>query len=249
MRALLVVALFLTPTLTSCAKSPRESSEDVAARLERTAGSHVYKLTPPSTDKSGGTGFVVRTPSGAVTMTNAHVCHAAEDGLLVAHRDDGSRAVIKIIRVYQEHDLCALEAVPGDAGLQVARRYSEVPGTRVWAIGYPLLRPLTTAWGVVSLLHDIDVMDTHTPPEECHGGGRHVEIIDSFFGPLEVCIRTLPGVDTTMVIYGGNSGSPVLNEQGQIVGVVYAGDGRSNWGVYVPYEALANFVASLTGAA
>lgn len=245
MKRFLAAALVLFVTSTSVAGCGRESSEDIGAQLMSEAAPHIYKLTPPSNPDSGGTGSVIRTPSGKrVMLTNAHVCGLAENGKLAARREDGAVFILKVRKIYKRHDLCALDPVKGDYGLQLARSYSEAPGTRVWAAGYPLLRPFTVTWGVISGRHDITIQED-TPPEQCSGRGRHAETMQTIFGAFDICVRTLSAVDTTVTIFGGSSGSPAFNERGEVIGVMFAGDTRSNWGLYVPYPFVDTFLRGL----
>jgi len=88
-------------------------------------------------------------------------------------------------------------------------------GTKVWAAGYPLGDQLTI-----------------TP-------GRLVEYIDGgLFGePGQV-------MEITNAIRHGNSGGPLLDNDGRVVGVVFAIDTLNNYGLAIPASSLSQFVDS-----
>lgn len=182
---------------------------------------------------SGGTGFAVKAPSGHVyTITNAHVCGlGAETGKVYAKSDIGRPIPLNILEVSKTSDLCILSGIGRLKGLSLA---SDVDlGEELGIVGHPRLMPLTLTRGQLIGYADVAVMTAEGPCPKEEGMYRTVM---SMFGP--VCIEVNRSGLTTIPALGGNSGSPVVNFWGNIVGVLYAGDSSYNWGVILPVEAL-----------
>jgi hypothetical protein len=61
-----------------------------------------------------------------------------------------------------------------------------------------------------------------------------------FFGPL--CLKNYVAGITTIQALPGNSGSPVVNFWGNVVGVLFAGNDSDNWGIVVPLDQVKSFL-------
>ncbi len=175
---------------------------------------------------SGGTGFYVKAPSGKiVTMTNGHVCRLATDGVIIS--DDGrNKASVKVIAQYEDNDLCVVEAPSNiKSGLSVAHSVRE--GEDVYVLGHPLLMPKSLVPGEISGSVMAEVLQGVNIPCE---GKTYKKIIPDpndlgamIFGIQWFCVRTTPSMVVTANILPGNSGSPILDILGHVVGVAFAG--------------------------
>lgn len=213
--------------------------------LEHVIGSQILfvKSLPDSQVQGSATGFHVKTPHGNVVfLTNAHVCGLANAKGMIAVEDkmySGRLVPRRVLEVYTENDLCAVEPLPGYDGLSIGSK--PLVGEPVWAIGYPLGESLNITggrvkdYGTTSLVSEI-------PVSECSGPRLKKESMQIWFFIIDVCIVTFDSVQTDLVIYGGNSGSPMLNIWGHVVGVVFAADTRSNWGRVVPLSYVEKFL-------
>lgn len=207
--------------------------------------SYIVKLTNLE-GNSGGTGFFVKTPSGrTVILTNGHVCRLAVNGVLMSRTENDVDAV-NMIAQYEDNDLCIVEAPEGiTSGLRVA---SSVRNTEdIYVLGHPLLEPKTLTKGQMSGSAIIEVMQGYNT-EPCEGKTykkeepRDDDLMAALFGVKYACIRTTVADIITANILPGNSGSPVLNAYGHVVGVVYAGSPGTSRGMIVPLEDVKKFL-------
>ncbi len=60
---------------------------------------------------------------------------------------------------------------------------------------------------------------------------------------MSICLRQLKSILTTLGIYPGNSGSPVVNKYGNLVGVVFAGNNQTNYGYVIPLKQVREFLS------
>lgn len=209
-------------------------------------GQDVVKLT--NSKGSGGTGFVTHASSGKkIILTNGHVCGLQEDGKIrVLYR--GVDYVEKVIAVYQMNDLCAIEAegLKG-SGFGIASSYSY--GEKAYSIGHPLLEPLTIGTGELSGKVSVTIMvGINKTEKECTGPTYHLEEAPpmlGFFGVDNGCFRTLPCNASTLIILPGNSGSPVVNIYGNLIGVAFAANEPGTRSYVVPLEAVKDFLGGL----
>ncbi len=197
----------------------------------------MLKLTPPTNYTTGGTGFQVRSPSGRVyTLTNAHICGIAENGTLAAHVPGANRVtLIRIIEVRPEMDLCLLQSLPSASGLSVAENFREAE--HLYVLGHPFLKPLTLSDGYTVARGPVE-MPANVEPTDCLPPRMHMEEVRGFFGPEHVCVQSFDAWDSTITVYPGNSGSPVFNTEGDVVGIVFATDGRTFRGLFIPLESI-----------
>lgn len=145
---------------------------------------------------------------GGVVVTNRHVVEEPREVTLNTWDGRSLRAAVDGVAV--DSDLAVL-TLAADPGLPVAELAGEPPepGQDVIAVGYPGGGPATVSTGRV-----VDVTDAQVLGE-----------------PAGVVVVDAP-------IRQGNSGGPLLDEQGRVVGVVFALDVRTGYGLAVPVTTL-----------
>lgn len=213
-------------------------------RLYRSTAEHTFRLLTMS-KRSGGTGFTVVAPSGKLyTLTNKHICMAAdEQGQLLAERN-GRFTTLKIIEIYMLHDLCLLNALPGQTdGIELASGYGQENGDTQYIIGYPLLFDKTVSEGNVGSLHDIEIIIGYAKDKGyCESLGMREEEVFDNFSIDKVCIASFKAVSSSAQSYPGNSGSPVVNIWGNLEGVLFAGDQTMYHSLIVPIISVKDFL-------
>jgi S1-C subfamily serine protease len=161
-----------------------------------------------------GTGFYVRYKNNFYIMTNKHVCNIVGKFNLNNGKIQFGEKKYKILKMWDKHDLCLVES-DRKRGLKVALD-APSPLDRIYLVGHPR--------GLDLIIRE----------------GRIVGPYIVNFGK-----GTLPvqGVQISALAYGGNSGSPVTNIYGEVIGVLFAGDSRyPNEPYIVPYRYIIQFL-------
>jgi putative serine protease PepD len=188
------------------------SASDGKGDLVRT----VYNAASPSvasirTGSGSGTGFLVN--SNGTIVTNAHVVGDSKT-VQVRFNDKGDYHEGEVLSVDASTDLAAVKVDPSDAQgirpLELADSDNAQVGDTVIAIGYPLGLDRTATSGIVSGLE------------------RQIQSPNGF--SIDKVIQTDAAVNP------GNSGGPLLNDKGQVIGVnsqiaTAAGGGEGNVGI------------------
>jgi putative serine protease PepD len=188
------------------------SANDTKGDLARA----VYAAASPSvasvrTSEGSGTGFLV--DSNGTMVTNAHVVGNNKQ-VQVRFNDKGQYHDAQVLSVDASTDLAALKIDPSDAQgirpLALADSDNVQVGDSAIAIGYPLGLDRTATAGIVSGLE------------------RSIESPNGF--SIDKVIQTDAPVNP------GNSGGPLLNAKGQVIGVnsqiaTAAGGGEGNVGI------------------
>jgi len=195
----------------------------------------VLKLTLIDNYRAGGTGFIIDTVNGLRTLSNAHICAISDDGYLMAHQDEKPVQILKVLYISEKTDLCLLEAVLGVDPIPLGKMPS--PKEQVIVVGHPRLQPVQFAFGALTGRESIDMVTGYYNEETCTGPGARAEL----FGLL--CVRSYMSYSSTVRVFGGNSGSPVLNERGRVVAVVFAADTQTNRGYFIPYEDVLDIIS------
>jgi S1-C subfamily serine protease len=180
--------------------------------------------------RSGGTGFQIENKYGdKFIVTNEHVCDG--DSVKYVQNMHGETRMLQVIKKSKKHDLCVLKPWNNESSLKTgkAKRFD-----KVYVVGYPGLRPLTFQSGMFLKKDELIRLAT-----ECEG---KVTILELLTG----CSKTFTAVYFNAPIYPGNSGSPLVNVYGRVIGVVFAGIPTApNAGYAVPLEELEEFINNL----
>jgi S1-C subfamily serine protease len=210
-----------TPTAeTTRFSSPIPASrEPVAAVAQRVLPAVVNVTTDVfSADQFGnaqqgqgvGTGFIVG--SDGVIVTNCHVVEGASKITVFTSDAEPKEYQARLIGADCLHDLAVIQI--DETGLPTVPLGSSadlVLGQRVVAIGYALALeggPSVTTGIVSSLDRTIQAQDPQCPPDVCQNGVRTYSDV----------------IQTDAAINHGNSGGPLVDMQGRVVGINSAGD-------------------------
>jgi putative serine protease PepD len=204
------------------------NASDAKGDLVRT----VYNAASPSvasirTGSGSGTGFLV--DSDGTIVTNAHVVGDSNQ-VQVRFNDKGDYHQAEVLSVDASTDLAAVKVDPSDAQgirpLELADSDDAKVGDTVIAIGYPLGLDRTATSGIVSGLE------------------RQIQSPNGF--SIDQVIQTDAAVNP------GNSGGPLLNDKGQVIGVnsqiataAGGGSGGSSGNVGIAFAVPSNTVTEV----
>ncbi|MCA9126128.1 MAG: trypsin-like peptidase domain-containing protein [Planctomycetales bacterium] len=156
-----------------------------------------------------GSGFIF--DADGYVMTNHHVVSEGDEFEVILN--DGRQLTADLIGVDPSTDLAVLKIQA--TGLMATSWGSSdhiVTGSPVWAIGSPFGLQHTVTFGIISGKHRVDFRGT---PQGFHGAG--------------IAYRDL--MQSDVVLYPGNSGGPLVNSSGEVVGVNSAILGESFQGI------------------
>lgn len=201
----------------------------------------VVMLTDTAGLKGGGTGFAIQTNTGhKYVLTNAHICAlTTEGGSLRATSASGAEYFLQVVAVARKDDLCLLSAAPGLNGLVLATSLEE--GQTIYVVGHPHLLPNTPSTGLFTYRDFVQVADPEADTQEaCDQADGIMRPIQTLFGEIMICVQTRDAGFTNAPTYPGNSGSPVTNGSGDVVGVIFAVNGVL--GYFVPRGRVEDFL-------
>lgn len=188
-----------------------------------------------------GSGEVVKTAKGKVLLTNQHICDHYKE-VSTFRLNNEVYLMTHVLKQGTKVDLCAIE-LPQEvqqlvSGLDVADHYSLFE--RILALGFPLDGPLTPSFGFLLAKADLQIAGRPNEKGECKDGSKPQRGLFS-----DYCIEIETLVQTNLYIFAGNSGSAVVNKEGQLVGVVNSGSSLTNYGNIVPLEDVRKFLKDL----
>jgi hypothetical protein len=148
--------------------------------------------------------------------------------------NDVAMEMSPIIRVDRDHDLCLLFSVPGPS-LNLSQ--SELEEFQdLYVVGHPRLNPRTPTEGSYVGEEIAILPDRPDLTGNCPANTKELTILFT-----KVCLRKMQLAKATFTIYPGNSGSPVVNSAGELVGIVNSAN-RDNQGGFIPLRYVKEFL-------
>lgn len=204
---------------------------DIASEKLRASTVHIFN----------GTGFIAEGKSGSkYLVTNWHVCKSARwSNVLRGSLESGELVSGSITSENPRYDLCAARVYGKYPALVPAEsiRVAEQIRTR----GYPAM-VLTESVGVYigpqKWTYTYEIGDVG----ECFKGSKKVY---DFQSKIEGCSITYSDGLTNLYSRPGSSGSPVVNQRGELVGVLSSWNANIDAGGMVNLEHLREFLGAL----
>lgn len=188
-------------------------------------------------DTVKATGFLIKAPNGkSYVITNNHVCYVSRKNT-VERYGEFTEVPVTIVAQSVRYDLCALTPVPG-LPLKLAK--SPRAGTLIVA-GHPKGQRLKITAGVRKG-NAVDQEDYMQPSMSDCPEYSNKEYV---FG-VSRCIVYLEVEVITAEAALGSSGSPVLNDNGEVVGVVATASYNTSEGTgMIPWGHIKEFLETL----
>lgn len=145
-----------------------------------------------------GSGFLID-ESGFI-LTNQHVLDGG--GEIEVTLSDGRRLPAELVGSDRNTDLAVIQiTASGLMAVEWGDSDKVVVGTPVWAVGSPFGLQQTVTFGIISGKHRVDFRSTQDA-HNIHGGNPYGDLMQS-----------------DVALNPGNSGGPLVNSLGQVVGV------------------------------
>lgn len=192
---------------------------------------------------SGGSGVIIsNNPSESVILTNNHVC----DGVLKKGGKirlvSGEEHAVTGYLAATEHDLCVL-TVAADLknSISVATNAPDLYAPAL-ITGHPALMPNVITNGHFGGRQIITIMLGARKCKDSDLKDDNLKDLCLFFGKVPI-LKKYESQVVTATIMPGSSGSAVLNSDGELAGLVFAGNSRGlSYAYIVPFEAIRNFL-------
>jgi serine protease Do len=224
--------LDLTPTRTGTYDPTKDPTVQVVQRVQPAVvnvTTDLFQSSPFGGTQPGqgvGTGFIIN-PDGVI-VTNYHVVENAQRITVITPSiggSDGHSYSARVIGGDQAADLAVLKIdATGLPTVPLGDSSKLLLGERVIAMGYALALKggPTVSSGIVSALgRVINAQDPNCSTKVCQGGGRKYSDV----------------IQTDAAINPGNSGGPLLDLNGNVVGINTAGSGSAeNIGFAIPVD-------------
>jgi S1-C subfamily serine protease len=233
LRLLLAVLLAVSPILlivTAYTMGKKQHPSQVTVMVTNYSGS------------AGGSGVVIEhNANRSLVLTNGHVCGLVEkNGGLIKH-DSGDYFVTGTM-VSTQHDLCVI-SVAGDLKNSV-KIAGEAPNLYSEAVvtGHPALLPNIISKGHFGNKQIVRVLIGIKPCTEEDMRNPNNITMCIFLGGFPI-VKTFESQIVSALIQAGSSGSAVLNSDGELSGLVFAGAGDGlSYASIVPYQYIIAFL-------
>lgn len=192
-------------------------------------------------ERGGCTGIQIQAPSGKVyTLTAKHCFEILENGKVKSTNEQGKSEMISFVAIDDKADLLLLTAPKNALSIQVGEKTSK--HEHVHTITHGALEPSYRTDGEIlaeQIIH-ADLYPILEPEqfEECLAN-KMEPVMDMENGLI--CAMSENVMFTTAMVVPGSSGGPLLNDAGDLVGIVSVSNGPFSG--MVPIQDIHSFLA------
>jgi len=196
---------------------------------------NIKKVVYLDSPERNATGFFVENSKGeSFILTNYHFCSKNKD--ISALTINIKKQNIRIIKMHKTRDLCLLSSVEGANPVTLSRSVEVFYRAPLYVLGYPLGYGLKLSKGyLIGVNGGWGTTHYDTSTGECKKEKLSAVYSDGS------CSFFYDTIKTDIDIRLGNSGSPVFNIMGDVVGVIKSMDKRG-WGTAVTSNDIINFI-------
>lgn len=196
---------------------------------------------------SFGTGFRLLDSKGKTRyITAGHICENTPDATIYVNNivkgKKNTLGKVKKFKTSLTDDLCELDIQWNSPihtlsikGLKLAKQAKREH--YVYIVGFPAMPFMTSTWGRLKGVQNIHIAAPHISSSECLK-------LSKFHHHGMTCYTKFDTFSATAPTQGGGSGSPLLNESGEVIAVVIAAQTGLNWSSSTTMKALKNFLAT-----
>lgn len=190
-------------------------------------------------------GEQVVAPSGVTYILTAGHCVGLKGNKtsITVKTEDGKTLERQVIAEDAYSDLLLLEGLPATAGLKVAKSYSPTQRVRTLThgAGLPTYETQGVLVGKLRNYVNLGFMGT-TYVGTCSGPKYSIVHWDTGRGVIRVCVLDVIQTATTAMVVPGSSGGMAIDDNGDLIGVVSATDGRFSY--FVSLEDIRSFLSN-----
>lgn len=207
----------------------RNAQQNVMNEIYDDNVDRVFRVQDINNPARHGTGVVVKTKSGKnVILTNGHVCDAVGETADLVNYNQKVRSTF--IFKSTDSDLC-LMTFPETVKVTPLELDPLGPlmNEIIYTIGFPSNHPLVLEQGNLVGPHKDVMAKVHQGQTNC---------LSIMLNPegVPLCIYMQEMVLTTIRTFQGSSGSPALNKNGKLIGLVFANLNSTGYGALVYLE-------------
>lgn len=207
----------------------------------------VFKVVTLHNQNVGGTGFLINTPANnTYLITNAHVCYnAIHDGQMLAFNDRyRDTTTVFILKTDYYNDLCLLSWPRRSSGLQLA---ANIVDKNVSVYGFPLLESFKQTTGILLGIQSFYIAYTVTADWSVAATcqivpNRQLVLWWSQGRLMWHCLGNFTGFALTAPIEVGSSGSPIIDRNGKVLGIIVGRNTQTRTSYGATYLQIYNFI-------
>jgi len=207
----------------------------------------IRRVVKLSKEGSSCTGEQVRAPSGVdYILTAAHCAGLAVNGSITATTEEGLVVQRRVIAEDKNSDLLLLEGLPNLDGLEVSRgQKTRDQHVRSFGHGGGVATFKTEGNLVQYQRLQIPVFEIKTDEDKarCEAAPKYKAAeIETPFAVFNVCVMDVIEQLSTVKVIPGNSGGPIVDDDGKLIAVVSAGG--DFFSAFVTHPDIVKFLAA-----
>lgn len=172
-------------------------------------------------------GEQVEAASGQTYILSAgHCMGMMHNGNVTVTTEDGRTLERRVIAEDGYSDLMLIEGVPGMGGLRIAKHSERFQHVRTFTHGARLQTYKTEGFLIEKKELILPIFQITPDSPSCNSPKYKIESMDSWGGDrLSFCILDIPEFWMSAAVVPGSSGGMVVNDSGEVIGVVSIQDG------------------------